>query len=269
MQGLQSGDKVLISYANPDNRSWYISANLSMGPDKQDTRQLTNTGTTGAIAFSIDGHDDFDLPLLFIKLNTAPSSAGNLTITFDATTGSTYDTVTHTVNPVGKTSIVYLNGKILVDGEPVETTLAGYDEAAGVMPTAEGNPISDHHSEDIIAAATSQTDGTTYYYVDMDGYRKLGIQIENTDGTAGDNTYTVEASLQDDGTAPASCAYQDITQYGCDCMTAANAASFTADAILQTNDAAQAFKYIRVKVVRANDGSNNDGAWTIYAKRLY
>jgi hypothetical protein len=54
-----------------------------------------------------------------------------------------------------------------------------------------------------------------------------------------------------------------------DNLIGADAATYTTDAILQTKEEAKALKYIRVKVVRANDGGNTDGAWTIYAKRLW
>lgn len=112
--------------------------------------------------------------------------------------------------------------------------------------------------------ASGQTDGTTYYYLDMETYRYVAYQIEDTPGAAGDQTYTVEASLQDDGTAEALCAYDDVTLgwYG--------VANLTTSGIFMPNQSVMNIaKYVRIKVVRANDAGNNDGAWTIHPRQIW
>jgi hypothetical protein len=68
--------------------------------------QTTATGAA-AIAFSIEPADDFDVPLITIKLSSAPTSAGSITVSLDAEAGANYDAVLATVNPIGKTSIVF------------------------------------------------------------------------------------------------------------------------------------------------------------------
>ncbi len=50
-----------------------------------------------------------------------------------------------------------------------------------------------------IAEVTGQGDGTYEYGIDMAGHRILSLQIENTAGSAGTNTYTLWAANQDDG----------------------------------------------------------------------
>lgn len=111
-------------------------------------------------------------------------------------------------------------------------------------------------------AVTNGTDGTYYYYYEMNGYKQLGIQLIIGAGS-GSVTATVEGTMQDDGTAQASCTYKDVTNalYG--------AASFTASNVLfDTNTKCGNFKYLRVKIV-ANTGGAGDGDWTIFAKKLF
>jgi hypothetical protein len=272
MIGLQNGDNVLISYANPDNRNWYISANLSLGPDRQDTRQETDTGTTGAIAFTILGNDDFDLHLIFIKFDSAPASAGNLTVTFDATEGSNYDTSGYVINPVGRTSISIINGKVFLDGvesvgyvnENNMTVIAGYQTATDDNRVSETDPISNHHLEDTPLALTNIATNTTgYAYLDMDGYRYFSIQGE-TSGTAPTDvlTCTIEATDQDDGTAQESCAFQDHT------LELFGVVSWVDTDFFAVCSVPVAFKYVRLKYVTSND-AGNDADLTAYAKRMY
>lgn len=140
--------------------------------------------------------------------------------------------------------------------------LAGYTWATNSLRTTETNPLSSQHSEITLASASSQGNGTTAYYVDMDGYSTLSLHIEDTPGVAGDQTYTVLCSIEDNGTAPASVDYIDCGNavYG--------AASWTTDAmLLDTNHVLGQVKYVKVNVVRANDGGNTDGAWEIFAKK--
>lgn len=150
-----------------------------------------------------------------------------------------------------------------------ELVLANYIWPTQANRTEEDDPLDTRDATNVLAEVTGQGDGTYDYYLDMAHFTKVGIQIENVDGVAGDNTYTIWGSEQDDGTAPNAVAYQNITQFGCDSMTSANAASYTADVLLQTNAAGLSYKWIRVRVERANDGDNDDGEWTIYARPLY
>jgi hypothetical protein len=119
-------------------------------------------------------------------------------------------------------------------------------------------------------SATGQGNGTTYYYYDADTYKFWGVQIIDTPGAAGDQAYTVEASWQDDGTAQAACAYTDITQpwWGFPSVTSAQITANAYAGILEAQ-LPLTCKYIRIKIVRANDGGGTDGAWDIYGRMTY
>mgnify|MGYP001548464897 CR=1 FL=1 len=138
--------------------------------------------------------------------------------------------------------------------------IAGYDPGTDSNKMFEINPLSEHHVEETLADVTNGADGTYYYYVDMDGYKHFSSQLELSGGS-GTCTVTVEATNQDDGTAAASCTYQDVTSglFG--------SASFTASNFLIA-DTAQSFKYIRYKVVASTTGAD-DADWTIYHKKQY
>ena len=94
----------------------------------------------------------------------------------------------------------------------------------------------------------------------MDGFKYFALQA-TLSGGSGTCTVTVEGTCQDDGTAPASCTYVDVTNdlFG--------AASFTASDMLIA-DGVNPFKYVRVKVVAAT-GAADDADWTLYLKKLY
>jgi hypothetical protein len=142
---------------------------------------------------------------------------------------------------------------------------AAHDDTTVVDRVAEADPLSAHHVEETLADVTNGSDDTYYYYSDMDGYTSLSLQAVLDNGS-GSCTMTIEGTKQDDGTAPASCAYVDIT------ADVAGAASFTgADSPIIIDDdgcVLGGYKYVRVKIVAAT-GAADDADWTIYSKRLY
>jgi hypothetical protein len=119
-------------------------------------------------------------------------------------------------------------------------------------------------------AATAQGDGTTDYYYDYDMYKYAGWQILDTPGAAGDQTYTVWASWEDNGTAQASVDYTDMTLdwFGVASVTSAAITADPAAGVLEI-DTPKTPKYIRLRVVRANDGAATDGAWDIHFRATY
>ena len=148
-----------------------------------------------------------------------------------------------------------------------EAVIAGHTWGTNSNRSDEIDPVSAHHVEATLADVTDEASGTTtYYYVDLDGFTGLAVQVEI--GAATDTiTYTVEGSIQDDGTAPASCVYQDITQYGMNIETAAStAADYTADAIL-TLPSRSNYKYVRIKTV--SSGGNDTGDYVILVKSWF
>lgn len=81
-------------------------------------------------------------------------------------------------------------------------------------------------------------------YIDVEGQKTVGIQATITSGTV---TITLEATMENNGTAPASCDYVDITQFGTTRTNAAAAATLTTGkgAYLINNPG---YKYIKIKV---------------------
>jgi len=141
-----------------------------------------------------------------------------------------------------------------------ESINAGFDYSGNFNRVSEVDPVSSHHVEETLADVTNGADGTYYYYFDMDGYQYWATQA-TLNGGSGTATVTVEATIQDDGTAPASCTYVDVTNdlFG--------VASITASDILAA-DTPQAYKYVRIKVVAAT-GAADDADWTLYNKKMY
>lgn len=111
---------------------------------------------------------------------------------------------------------------------------------------------------DTLAAVTNGTDGTYYYYLNMDNFKYAAIQCTLSGGT-GTVTVTVEGSVQNEQTN-SSAIYQDITS------SFFGVASITATGMFVI-DTPTSFKWVRVKVV-ASTAAVNDADWTIYAKRL-
>jgi len=141
-------------------------------------------------------------------------------------------------------------------------TQPAFDGATNSIRYNDVSPESTQYIPETLADVTDGTDGTYYYYVNMDSYRKGGWQLI-LDGGSGTVTVTVEATLQSDGTAMSSCTYEDVTS------DVFGSASYTADDILLDNAEALAVaKYVRIKVVASTSGSD-DADWTIYNLRLY
>lgn len=139
-----------------------------------------------------------------------------------------------------------------------------YDSASSADRQFEVAPISSHHVEETLLDLTNIATNTTgYAYIDMDGYRSFSFQGETSGTTPTDVlTVTVEATNQDDGTAPASCTYQDVTSR-----------LFTVASAVDTDffwiaDTQLSFKYVRIKYVTSND-AGNDADLTVYAKRIF
>lgn len=137
-----------------------------------------------------------------------------------------------------------------------------YNPSAGSSNTTETNPIWNQNLGETIVDVTNETDGTNEYYVDMDGYAGLNLQLIISGGS-GTMTVTVEASAQDDGTAAASVTYIDVTS------DVFGSASFTASTYLF--DSAKVLggaKFVKVKTVSSTGGSN-DADVRINIKKLY
>lgn len=141
-----------------------------------------------------------------------------------------------------------------------------FDPGTGAAKSFEITAIWNKHEGPTLADVTNETNATTNYSVDLEGFDHLTIQFEKTGGTDS-VTLTVNGSLLDDGTPAASVPLQDITQYGLSIQTAAaTAASYTADAIISLIDATN-YKFIDIQTVSA--GGNNDADYQIIIKKWY
>ena len=132
-----------------------------------------------------------------------------------------------------------------------------YDSLTQGDKSAEVNPLNMQYVPSVPLDATVATGTTAYVYIDMNGYRNVGIQtIKGGGGTA---TFTYEATCQDDGTAAASCTYNDVTN------ALIGAATFTASA-LHLVDTMLPVKWLRLKYVTAG---GVDSTIRVNTKKLY
>ena len=145
-----------------------------------------------------------------------------------------------------------------------------FNTVSGALRVEEVDPISQHYVSETLENIVSATDGSYPYYTDMNGFRKWGAQIVGDIGaTSGTLTITVEGTMQDDGTAPASCTFDDITNdtFG----SASFIINTTAPDIVTLNantEKLALYKYVKLLITAATSGGS-DGSWTIYHTRLY
>lgn len=134
-----------------------------------------------------------------------------------------------------------------------------YDSGTTSNKTTEQDPITDKHVEGKLAETAKGTATTYPVYLDMDGFVGAGAQVKITQGSATAFAVTLEGTTQDDGTAQASCDYDDITELF-------DVVSWDADFVLIDGQRELGFfKFVRFKFAVTNAG--NDSAWTIYHKK--
>jgi hypothetical protein len=146
-----------------------------------------------------------------------------------------------------------------------------HDASAGLLRVSEQDPLSSNYVFSTLASVTNATDGNYYYYVDMAGFRQAGFQLQLNGGTAGAGpsgvTATFEATMQADGTDPASCTYQDLTTELWGGSLVATPGNTSSDMWSDDVKKLANFKYVRIKIVADTNG--NSGDWTIYSSKLY
>lgn len=157
------------------------------------------------------------------------------------------------------------NGTLLRTDVDGRLQLANWTAITNSNRTEEIDPISTHYVSERLAEVTNGADATYQYYTDMADYQHWGLQLI-LDCVAGTVTATVEATCLDDGTAPAACPYEDVTNawFG---VANLQAAAGAASAIWLAEHVPGACKYVRVVIV-ANTGAAT-GDWALYHKRLY
>ena len=135
----------------------------------------------------------------------------------------------------------------------------GFESATNSFRHAIINRDTDKDVADTLLALTNIATNTTGYgYIDLENYKYLVIQNETSGTTPTDTlTLTLEATAQNDGTAAASCTYQDVT------TELTGSASFVDTDCMWIIDIPVKFKYLRIKYVTSND-AGDDADLTTY-----
>lgn len=124
---------------------------------------------------------------------------------------------------------------------------------ATILAALEQNKTPDFEQ---VADVTNGVDDTYNYYIERkEGHHASGFQFI-LDVGSGALTCTIWASMQDDGTAPAACQYQDVTNAICGAATVVASGTFFNEELLAIA------KYIRIRVIAATGGAN-DADWNI------
>jgi len=178
-----SGDagKFVLAVRN-DNQTSLASADGDYTPFSVDTngRLWTISGTTSGI-----------------YTDQAPFTVG--TDKF-AAVGGIYELTESTLS-TGSTGVIALTA-----ARHVKSRIDGFDVATDSNKVFDVSPLSQEFvNENLNIGPLSH--GTTYSYIDMDGYRNVSVQIEVT-GTA---LRTFLQATNEPTTALTSCAYQDVT----------------------------------------------------------
>lgn len=109
----------------------------------------------------------------------------------------------------------------------------------------------------VIQQDSGQGDGTENFYFELGAWDRFSVQVDDTPGTAGTNTYKVFVTNEPETALP-SCFWTDVTNdlYG--------VASFTADKYLPVKDLEA--RAVKIERVRTADGGSNDGGSKIWMK---
>jgi hypothetical protein len=150
-----------------------------------------------------------------------------------------------------------------------ERVLASHDWTLNSNRINETNPLSEQYASDAFEETAIVAGASYYHYIDMGGYSHLTITGNNTNGTGGaTQLITLEATCQDDGTAPgsiAASAWVDITQYGVDWLSGIAAVASAAGKFAWAIMDASRFKYVRIKYDIL--AGNNDASHEIYVRK--
>ena len=169
-----------------------------------------------------------------------------------------WDPVTNILTITGAALLVSDLGYVVMIAGPDKA----YDVAADATRTANLNPDYSWYQGDVVCNLTHPAAATYNYYLDLASYTSWALQCV-CDGGAGSLSITIAASLQDDGTAPASCSYTDVTSawFG----AAAYFVGPWTDNTIFFIDPNMAAKYCRISVVV----TGADTHCAIYFRRIY
>lgn len=83
--------------------------------------------TTGAVSWSIAGHDEFDLERIVMNFDAAPTTVEYITISLDSVDGSDYDAQLYVLSPVGACTLKVEDMGKFLDGDVITVTYTNTD----------------------------------------------------------------------------------------------------------------------------------------------
>ena len=94
-----------------------------------DRRKHELSATTSAVSWTIYEAGDFDIRLIAIKFDSAPTTSENVTLTLDSSLGAAYDTVLRVVDPsaTSSTDIVFEDLELFANGDKLLVTYTNTD----------------------------------------------------------------------------------------------------------------------------------------------
>jgi len=140
-----------------------------------------------------------------------------------------------------------------------------YNQPSDATQTIVLNPDSQNYVGQTLASVSNVASGGTVanYYMNCSAFKNWAIQYEKTGGTD-PLRLTVWVTAQDDGTAAASCTYQQVKAAGHTNVSGTTTDSYTADAYLCSLPRVNA-KYVKATVTQT--GTYGDSDYTIYTKQ--
>lgn len=132
------------------------------------------------------------------------------------------------------------------------------------MDVQEVDPTSQHTVYETLVDETNIENDTLYYYIDFLGYRYAAFQLALSCDAGNVDAY-LEASVQDDGTAAASCTYIDVTN-ALFSVASLQASAGSASAIWNIS-APYNVKWLRIKLLLGAESNSGDA--TIYCRKTY
>ena len=169
-----------------------------------------------------------------------------------------WDPIAGTLEITGAAFLVTDEGYVVMVAGPDKA----YDVSADATRTTNLNPDYSWYQGDVVANVTHPGAATYSYYVDMSSYSSFALHCV-CDGGAGALSITIAASLQDDGTAAASCSYVDVSSSWLG--AAAYFIGAWPDSAIFFIDPNIAAKYVRISVVV----TGADTHYAIYLRRIY
>ena len=144
---------------------------------------------------------------------------------------------------------------------------AGYDSVGDGIRALIASSLAEPAYMDLSQTTSVAGGVSTDYYLDMDDFEYFSVQMYST---AGSYTKTVKFYMtdQDDGTAPASCNYNDVTNSWFGAASFVAAAAVASDALSPfERDTPLTCRYVKINVTVGAGANPADNQWVMYARK--